>query len=308
MTSLEDVIRRAMPDASDVHVRAARSAYSTSFPIDDVEVDLPDGRCLRLMLKDLHWDALIGDARTAKPRWLYDPARETGVYRVMLPQGPAGPPVLVAASTGDDTDGFLLLEKVAGRELFQCGDIEDWQAAARWFRSLHDTFAGRAADVASHGAVPLLMHDANWYADWLRRALTFVSDPRLQWIAARYGDVVDRLVAQPRTFIHGEAYASNVLVAAGRIAAIDWEMAAVGPAFVDLAALTTGKGWLDGDRLAITRAYLGHEPAAQELADLDACRLSLAVQWLGWANGWTPPSEHAHDWLTEAVDVCERLT
>jgi hypothetical protein len=35
-------------------------------------------------------------------------------------------------------------------------------------------------------------------------------------------------------------------------------------------------------------------------ADLDAARLLICVQWLGWAPGWTPPAEHRHDWLAEA--------
>jgi len=38
---------------------------------------------------------------------------------------------------------------------------------------------------------------------------------------------------------------------------------------------------------------------------LNCCRLFLAVQWLGWADKWVPPSEHAHDWLAEALELAE---
>jgi hypothetical protein len=38
-----------------------------------------------------------------------------------------------------------------------------------------------------------------------------------------------------------------------------------------------------------------------------ACRLQLALQWLGWSRDWSPPPEHAQDWLSEAVCVAERL-
>jgi hypothetical protein len=31
------------------------------------------------------------------------------------------------------------------------------------------------------------------------------------------------------------------------------------------------------------------------------------VQWLGWAEGWTPPAEHRHDWLGEGIALAERL-
>jgi hypothetical protein len=31
------------------------------------------------------------------------------------------------------------------------------------------------------------------------------------------------------------------------------------------------------------------------------------MQWLGWAAEWSPPPEHAHDWLAEALTLGERL-
>ena len=52
----------------------------------------------------------------------------------------------------------------------------------------------------------------------------------------------ERLLALPVGFIHGELYPSNVLVGerTGRICAVDWEMAGIGPLLLDLAALTSG--------------------------------------------------------------------
>ena len=34
---------------------------------------------------------------------------------------------------------------------------------------------------------------------------------------------------------------------------------------------------------------------------------TLAVQRLGWSDSWSPPEEHAHDWLAEALRAAERL-
>ena len=69
---------------------------------------------------------------------------------------------------------------------------------------------------------------------------------------------MDRLASLPPTFLHGEFYASNVIVPerAGeqRVCPIDWELAAVGPALLDLAALVTG-GWEQEQRNAIAGAY-----------------------------------------------------
>ena len=35
------------------------------------------------------------------------------------------------------------------------------------------------------------------------------------------------------------------------------------------------------------------------LADLDVCRLQIALQWLGWSRRLDAPPEHAHDWLAD---------
>jgi thiamine kinase-like enzyme len=99
-----------------------------------------------------------------------------------------------------------------------------------------------------------------------------------------------------------------------RICPVDWEMAAVGSGLLDLAALTAGQ-WTEEERTALALAYYGAlPPAARQTLDepafleaLDWCRLQLAVQWLGWAPGWSPPAEHAHDWLGEALHLAGRL-
>jgi hypothetical protein len=91
-------------------------------------------------------------------------------------------------------------------------------------------------------------------------------------------------------------------------------MAAVGPGLVDLAALVAG-GWSAQERTALAMAYFeestlrdaGWSGEAQFLSALDYCRLHLAVQWLGWSPAWSPPPEHAHDWLREALGLAEKL-
>ena len=62
----------------------------------------------------------------------------------------------------------------------------------------------------------------------------------------------------PRTFVHGELYPSNVLVVRDdrhpRVCPIDWEMAAIGPGLIDLAALVGG--WDPPERERLVAAYL----------------------------------------------------
>jgi aminoglycoside phosphotransferase len=263
------------------------SPYRTSFPLEELRVELADGTSLQLVRKDLRRSALGTIVHRVKPEFLHDPEREIEAYRLLAGRR-LGTPVYYGAGRG-----WILLEKVPGVELAQIGELEAWRRAARWLARLHDTFAGTPPSSRI-----LLDHDASYYRLWPQRAAARA--PEVSWIAARYEPVVERLVALPRTLIHGEFYASNVLVAGERVAPVDWEMAAVGAGLVDLAALVTG--WTGEERAAILAAY----PGVDDLA-LAACRLHLALQWLGWSNDWTPPPAQAYDWLGEVRETAERL-
>jgi aminoglycoside phosphotransferase (APT) family kinase protein len=130
--------------------------------------------------------------------------------------------------------------------------------------------------------------------------------------------VVDWLLNQRPAFIHGEFYPSNVLViprgdgAALNVRPLDWEMAAIGPPVVDLACLVAGR-WSREQRADIADAYyreVAHEgrdvpTREQYLRTLHACLLHLAVQNLGWSKEWVAPTDHAHDWLGDALKLSE---
>jgi Ser/Thr protein kinase RdoA (MazF antagonist) len=201
-----------------------------------------------------------------------------------------------------------VLEKVPGIELYQVGDFETWRGVARWLRRMHEAFRERTLDAAR--AAPLIHYDKDFYARWLERARSFASTrgraavQALDEIARGYDAVIDRLASLPATFIHGEFYASNVLVdeSSARVCPVDWELCALGPGLIDLAALTAGK-WTDEERAALVAAYDDSIPRDA----MECCRLHLAVQWLGWSPQWSPPAEHEHDWLTEATRCARRL-
>jgi aminoglycoside phosphotransferase (APT) family kinase protein len=134
----------------------------------------------------------------------------------------------------------------------------------------------------------------------------------------RYRMVADRLAAMPKTLVHGDFNAANILVtrtAAGiRIRIIDWEMAGVGPGLIDLASLISGR-LPDRHRTGMVAAYranlAGSRVGALGADEFDEallwCRLALAVQWLGWSPGWSPPPAHAHDWRREALALAQEL-
>src|SRR5438477_579076 len=112
-------------------------------------------------------------------------------------------------------------------------------------------------------------------------------------IAAGYEAIVRRLSQLPRTIIHGEFYPSNILVTgseqAPAIHPVDWEMSALAPGLMDLAALSAG--WAEAEREALAATYwaartrgvpIGDDTFRQLRVDLDCCRVHLALTMLGW--------------------------
>jgi aminoglycoside phosphotransferase (APT) family kinase protein len=286
------------------------SAYRTSFPIEELRVELGGRGEVRIGCKRLDRAELDPEAQLAKPEFLDDPGREPAVYRALLPQAPPGPPEFFGAVLEGDRN-WLFVEWVEGRELFQVGERELWEDAARWLARLH---AALAPGLDRHREeARLIEHDAAFYRGWIERAGRFArrrgdaSATTVAWLRERHDQVVEALLTQPRTVLHGEFYASNVLVTGLRVAPVDWELAAVGPGLTDLAALVSG--WPPPDRAALVAAY-GSEPDVPAFTDrdLDFARLQVAIQWLGWAPpAWQPPEEKRHDWLGEAIELAEGL-
>jgi hypothetical protein len=303
--------RRFGPERRVRRLERRASAYRSSFGLEELDLELEDGTNLHLMLKDMSRGALAEETRQLKPVFLYDPRREIETYRQILASEDLGTPGFYGAVT-DRALGrwWLLIERIEGRELYQIGDFGVWRHAARWLAELHRRFAAAGASLASR--VPLVRYDRRHYEVWLSRALELLRDgtsseqAALREIAARYDTIVERLLALPVTVIHGEFYASNILVqenASGcRIAPVDWEVAGLGPGLIDLAALIAGN-WTESEKQQLASAY---DPRVDDAA-LRCCRLFLAVQWLGWWGRRRPAPQHAQDWLGEALRLAEEL-
>lgn len=298
------------------------SAYATSSALEELDVLLDDGTSLELMFKDLSPAARLEGARRTRPAFIDRPGAEIETYRTVLAGRRLGTATCHASVADPDRERYwLFLERVEGMELYQVGDLDVWAAVARWLAATHTRLSEEAVPLVG-GNSAWLRYEDDHFRVWMARALTHHGDgpagPRLRRLADGYDKVVKGLLAQPRTFVHGELYASNVLVAADgenvRVCPVDWEMAGVGPALVDLAALVAGT-WDDEQREVLTVAYYealrrsaAWAPPPEEFAaHLACCRLHLAVQWLGWSPRWTPPPEHANDWLDEACRLGERL-
>lgn len=321
-SDLRDALELVLAEAGSPPPRLIRrraSEYRTSFPLEELELALEDGSELRLAFKRLEWDALGDQARLAKPEFLHDSLREPAVYAELLAPAALGAPRYYGSIAESEAGRhWLFVEWVAGRELYQVGERALWEAAAAWLGTMHLRLAGELDRRAA--SARLLDHDRAYYRRWIDRARAFAATPgqapsrleSIEWLAPRYEAASEELLALPRTVIHGEFYASNVLVAGDpastRVAPVDWELAASAPGVIDLAALVSG-GWNDEDREAIAAAYRTTAgPFSPSPRDLDLARLHLAVQWLGWADpSWSPPAEQRQDWLGEALSLAEEL-
>jgi thiamine kinase-like enzyme len=312
--------RQTTPGAI-VALDRSSSQYASTAPLEDLRVVMADGTRLDVVFKNLSPSAIPESRRQAKPTFLRDPLREITAYRVWSKV----PRFAMAECYGAIVDVereryWLFLEKLRAHELYTVGDFEAWKEVARWLARMHADGEPRRQMSPSNRWIK---YDARYFRSWAPRAkrycCTSASPPSstqissLSDLIANYEPVVSRLAALPVTFIHGEFYASNILISGDglsrRIRPIDWEMAGIGTGLIDLAALTSGR-WTTGQREEMAAAYFEaldeHGKSAFAsweafLLSVDDCRLHLALQWLGWSRNWIAPPEHAYNWLNEAL-------
>jgi aminoglycoside/choline kinase family phosphotransferase len=260
--------------------------YSSSHLIEELRVGT---KRRRLLLKHL------SGASLSRPSFTASPLGEIAAYRDVLAQSGIDAPRYVDSQMHRNR-GWLLVELVSGRPLWQLGELAAWEQAARWLAQLH--------------ALPLPAGEGllRYDAAHLRRRLELAT-----WLPGRRriaAGAAERLAELPVSFIHGEFTPSNVMVSRRggtfRIRPVDWETAGLGPGVLDLSALTAG--WHDEQRSRIVAAYQQQPGAAAATAEqLDLARLVLAAQWTGWAEGWVAPPEHRRDWRREVCELVERL-
>jgi len=324
-----------------------QSRYCSSYFIENLKAELSDGQARRPVFKDTSPASAVAFQHHNRPGLVYCPRREIEAYQLILNPDLGPPICYGAVVSGELQRYWLFLERVDGVPLWQMGKIDRWQEAARWLAQLHTRFDLSAAAGVVGQCQHLVQYDEGYFRAWLERAERFVAqraDPpglaeakRFERLIGAYHLVIKELIALPKCLVHGEFYPSNVLVRrrpprqkggdapawrerAGTdakrerpdICAIDWETAGIGPGLIDVAAMTSGKWSEDAKHLIVTAYWeeLGQNrrPALPELMrGIELCQLQLAIQWLGWAESWSPPKQNEQDWLKEALRLAERL-
>jgi aminoglycoside phosphotransferase len=294
------------------------SEYRSSSLVDDVTVIFEDRTSIDLVVKSTHREAMCPEARRAKPPLVCDDERERTAYERILSTADVGMRSYIGSYRSAGVR-YLVFERIHGVPLWQCGDVEAWHEAARWLARMH--FRVDVVRAMSPRAVHLLRYDRPFHQWWMLRASAFHRGDRKGLVALRrfHPRVMTWLEHQDLSFVHGEYYPSNLLVERDRhrdafvIHPVDWEMAGIGPALIDLACLTSGR-WTDDQRATFGDAYyaergaLGGDvpPRERYLKTLDYCLIQLSVRNLGWSRDWTPPADRAYDWLGEALRLCEK--
>jgi aminoglycoside phosphotransferase (APT) family kinase protein len=326
---LQSILRGHLAKKSEIRgLRRRRSNYSSSYPIENLEIDLSSGKALRLVFKDLSPASKLDTARNIRPEFLYSPHREIETYRQVLDSKAFQTPIFYGAVEEPAIERYwIFLERVEGRLLWQVGKFQQWERAAKWLARFHSHF--QTDQVRACESWPFLFrYRQDSCLDWMERAEHFLSSRNdvpqgdtlrgFRRVARKWDHVVKRLLSMPQRIIHGEFYPSNVIVRQDGIGAnicpIDWEVTAIGPAYLDLAALASGK-WSLEQKQRLVRAYqeaLDRQNGSQHsdsgiYESMEYCQLYLAVQWLGWAGEWSPPKDHAQDWLREALQLAKRL-
>lgn len=275
--------------------------FASSCPLTRLTLRSRAGATRSLLVKDL------GAARRHRaPAALHDPRREPAVYAALRGPDTGSPRCLGTHVDPARGHHWLFLEPVDGIPLWQSADERAWIAAAAALARLH-----RAGPRLPEGLA--IRYDAEFFARWLPRAERLAPAAELHRLAEVHAWAGDRLAGAPAGFVHGDFYPANLLVTDGpglRVRVVDFELAGIGPAALDLAALVTG---LPAERAdALLGEYWEHSLVPMprdELAELVQCaRLHLAVRWLGWLEEWHAPDHQAFDWAAEAHTAAAALS
>jgi len=263
-----------------------------------VSAGLAGERTLRLFLKD------YGASRRPRRDRGARRERELGVYRELLPDAGLGTARHLGEVWDDDAGRhWLLLELVEG-PLVRDLDFDRWIPPLEWLGRMHARFAG-----TWDGSPPpafLASHGEGFFRKMADDALAAVErcaprlGRRMALVRERFEQILSVLTAGPRTLVHGAFVPANVIEASGepsRICPVDWELAAVGSPFHDLACFCDGFERPTLDRMLVAyrrgaRAGGLTLPADPEVRDaVDCFRLHRVMDWLAVAFDKSYPDE-----------------
>jgi len=190
-------------------------------------------------------------AGTASAGW-----REVSLYRNLVDQFPIDVPELVSA---DPSGGWLVLNLVPGfKSPENWGETEYWMAIDQLVK-LHDRFWGLSEDLSTYNFLARpLDADLEIYLQAAQNGLQrlqdqsstslFSQDPELigylEVLVKNIGQIAATLRSEPATLLHGDYWPGNLIVyPPENLYVIDWQLAAIGPAVLDLQSFLQTSLW-----------------------------------------------------------------
>jgi hypothetical protein len=250
---LRRLVESNLPEHADGPVSASRIERrpfdrATSYALELLRVHLGAGEHVDVVVKDFSTSRLPKDDPAGRAR------REVTVYRELLDGTDVGTPRLYGVTAQPVR---LLLEHVDGATL-KGHDLEVWTEAAAWLGAFQTRIASRAEQV--RGCKVLLRHDPPFFlarATAARQSIAAYGPSAAERLAIMldgYDRLVEAMVDQPRTLVHGSFRPQNIIVAmerdgSVRICPVDWELSGLGSPLYDLAFLAEGFDDLERDRL-----------------------------------------------------------
>jgi aminoglycoside/choline kinase family phosphotransferase len=172
--------------------------------------------------------------------------REYGIYSKIAPHLPVLVPALVA---GDEKQGWIVLEGLTGLRAPAEWTADDYREAIDNMVSMHDRFIGSHEVLSMYPWLARPLAD-DFDATTLAAAESvriLVVDKRLPQLSEdRYFELYSTLIqeaaviaaplrGEPPTLIHGDYWPGNIARPIdGRQMVFDWQLAAIGPAMLDL--------------------------------------------------------------------------
>jgi hypothetical protein len=235
------------------------------------------------------------------------PDREAQVYARLLQLGELPVPGFLGTTWDPATEqGEVFLEFLPDWDLRYHG-LDLWDVAVRDLARLHSWFADQPALA---GCDALLRLDASYFrAVGAVTARSAALGRLLERALARYEPVTTLLGQQPPTLVHNDLSPKNVIVDRSRSPVrtyfVDWEVAGIGCALLDLVHLTYGLGADDERRLWTTYLeVLGARSLVPRSVDeqrrlLRACAAHKTVYRLAHVVGWDTSRVTIEAWIDE---------
>lgn len=255
----------------------------STHPIKRLRVSVDDGTTLSMIFKQIAADA--GQATRRE--------REVLVYRRLLAGRRFNAPELYGSHYDEQTGCYWLCLEDVGDWRLEYSGAGTWLAAFRWLARTHAECHGQAAALRALGC--LEEHDRSFYRElWAdaRRQLAARGNPaqlgRFDRLTAELDRLIDELVAQPRSLVHGDLSCHNLAVQSGRtIRPLDWEWAAIGVPAWDVVRLSNGWG---ASGLKLVETYLEELTSLTGVPvdrvaferSLAGCELFLICWYLRW--------------------------